>query len=93
MALTKEQWDEVSGALSKLRGLGCAVCVFTPDDVESAIENDDQESDEEEGDKAPVTPKRAAEWLENNRKYLEDTMSTNGNMFIADNVDEIRGGE
>ena len=89
MALTTEQWKEVQDAREKLRALGCAVCIFTPDDVESAANEGDDDDDDQV---AEVTPERAAEWLEGNRKYLEDTMSTNGNMFIADNVSEIRRG-
>lgn len=84
MALSKEQWDEVSDALAKLRGLGCAVCVFTPDDVESAFNEN-----EENADKPDMTGEQSAAWMERNRKYLEDGMSTNGNLYIADNIDEV----
>jgi len=76
MALTPEQSLEVQTAMSKLRGLGCAVCVFMPEDVESAVEA-------AEGD---ISPDAAANWLIENRKWLEDGMATWGNQHIADNV-------
>lgn len=91
MALTSEQWKEVSDAIERLRALGCAVCIFTPDDVESAANEDD--TPDEDGDQVDeVTAEQAADWLLENRKYLEDTMSTAGNLFIGDNVTEIRNG-
>lgn len=91
MALTGEQWKEVSTAIDRLRALGCAVCIFTPDDVESAA-NENDTPDEDEDQTGEVTAEQAADWLLENRKYLEDTMSTAGNLFIGDNVTEIRNG-
>lgn len=91
MALTSEQWKEVSDATERLRELGYAVCIFTPDDVESAA-NENDTPDEDEDQTGEVTAEQAADWLLENRKYLEDTMSTAGNLFIGDNVTEIRNG-
>jgi len=84
MALSKEQWDEVSAAMAKLRSLGCAVCIFTPDDVESAF----NEADGNE-DKPDMTGEQSAAWMDGNRKYLEDGMSTTGNLYIADNIEAV----
>ena len=42
MALTPEQSAEVQTAMTKLRGMGCAVCIFMPEDVESAAEADER---------------------------------------------------
>ena len=83
MAFTKEQWDKVSTATETLRGLGCAVCIFTPDDIESARDGDDDDDGKE-----PVTPERAAAWLASNRKYLEDGMTSFGNVYISENLDD-----
>lgn len=93
MALSKEQWDEVTKAMETLRGLGCAVCVFTPDDVETA--HDDRQSDDadvEDGaeiDRAEMTDDESKAWMERNRRYMEDTLSTAGNLFIADNLNAV----
>jgi len=82
MGLNAEQWKAVSQSLETLRGLGCAVCVFTPDDVESAYENAADEG--EAGDDAVIPD--GAVWLGENRKMLEDGMSTWGNQAISDNI-------
>lgn len=76
MALTTEQWDKINEATTALRAMGCAVCVFTPDDVESAAEENEID----------ITPERAAAWMEENRKVLEDGMSQYGNQTIEDGV-------
>ncbi|MFZ3481645.1 hypothetical protein [Sphingomonas sp. 3-13AW] len=76
MPLTAEQWDEISSATNKLRSLGCAVCIFTQDDVEAAAEGED----------IYVLPDHAAKWLSDNRTGLEDGMATYGNGYISDNL-------
>lgn len=76
MALTEQQSAEVQAAMTKLRSMGCAVCIFMPEDVESAAEAAEQD----------IAPAAAADWLIENRKWLEDGMSTWGNQYIADNL-------
>ncbi len=76
MALTPEQSDRVQSAMSQLREMGCAVCIFMPEDVESAAESVDQD----------MTPQAAADWLVENRRYLEDGMATFGNRYVSDNL-------
>jgi len=76
MALTPEQSAEVQTAMTKLRGMGCAVCIFMPEDVESAAEADERN----------ISPAAAADWLGENRRWIEDGMSTWGNQYIADNL-------
>jgi hypothetical protein len=78
MALTPEQSAEVQAAMSKLRSMGCAVCIFVPEDVESAAE----------AAETAITEQAAAGWLLDNRKWLEDGMSTWGNHYIADNLSD-----
>ena len=91
MALSKDQWAEATKAIDTLRGMGCAVCVFTPDDVESAHNERDDDEDPVEGasERPEMTDEESAEWMAGNRKYLEDTLSTAGNLFIADNLDAV----
>jgi hypothetical protein len=76
MALTPEQSAEVQASMSKLRSMGCAVCIFMPEDVESCAESKD-------GD---IAPAQAAQWLVEHRKWIEDGMSTFGNQYIDDNL-------
>jgi len=76
MALTPEQSLEVQTAMSKLRGMGCAVCVFMPEDVESGAESKDGE----------IAPEAAAQWLIEHRRWIEEGMSTFGNRYIDDNL-------
>jgi hypothetical protein len=64
-----------------LRVLGCAVCVFVPEDVISGHLGD-----------VPVTAKRyasAAAWLLDNEKALEEHMSGEGNFFIAESAERM----
>lgn len=77
MALTQEQSAEVQSMMSKLRSMGCAVCIFMPEDVESAAE----------GNEIDISEEQAADWLIENRKWIEDGMSTSGNQYISDNLD------
>ncbi len=77
MALTPEQSAEVQAAMSKLRAMGCAVCIFMPEDVESAAD----------GNEIDISEEQAADWLVENRKWIEEGMSTFGNQYIADNLD------
>ena len=77
VALTPEESVRVQTAMSQLRAMGCAVCIFMPEDVESAAENVDRH----------ITPQAAAEWLIANRRHIEDGMSTIGNQYISDNID------
>lgn len=88
MALTATQWDVVNKATKDLREIGCAVCVFTPDDVESAIEAADDDGGDEAGigEAAPAAKIDAADWLLENRRMIEEGMSTWGNRTIADNL-------
>ena len=76
MALTPEHSAEVETAMSKLRAMGCAVCIFMPDDVESSAEGMDME----------ISPHQAADWLMDNRRRLEDHLSERGNSYIDDNL-------
>lgn len=76
MALISEQSNELQAAMTKLRDMGCAVCIFMPEDVESAAENDERQ----------MSPETAATWLLVNRKRLEDGMATWGNQYISDNL-------
>lgn len=76
MALTPEQSAQVQVAMATLRAMGCAVCIFMPEDVESAVED-------AEGN---ISPEAAADWLVENRRWMEDGMATWGNQYIADNL-------
>lgn len=62
--------DEVHELTNKLRALGVAVCVFTPEDVVAAHCGDKRR-----------TKKRleaAQDWLSDNRKYVEEAMCEGG---------------
>ena len=79
MGLTTEQWTKVNEATETLRSMGCTVCVFTPDDVESMAESQELE----------VTEEQAAKWLAENRKWLEGGMAQYGNQTIEDGVSSL----
>lgn len=86
MALDARQWDIVTRAMKDLREIGCAVCVFTPDDVESAGEGREDDETENEAPTGEMPPIDGAAWLMDNRRMLEDGMSTWGNQAISDNL-------
>lgn len=80
MALNNDQWKAVTAATDALRALGCVVCIFTPDDVESAVA-------ERTGDATiTFTDADALELLSDNRKYIHDAMALAGNEVIDDAV-------
>lgn len=76
MALTREQSVQVQAAMDTLRSMGCAVCIFMPEDVESAAEANGDE----------MSGAAAADWLVANRKWIEDGMAISGNQYISDNM-------
>jgi hypothetical protein len=84
MAFNLDQWNEVTRLTSALREMGCAVCVFVPDDIESAV----AEQSESDGVDYGCTDVEALELLATNRKYIESAMSESGNVVIADFVGE-----
>lgn len=85
MALSEGQWDQVSTAMAMLRGMGCAVCIFTPNDVESA--HDNREDNEASDDTPGMTMEESADWMTRHRTSIEEGMSTFGNGYIGDHLD------
>lgn len=79
MGMTAEQWKTIGEATETLRAMGCAVCIFTVDDVTSVANNDETD----------ITEEQAQDWMESNRRRLEDVLSTRGNEFIADSVVDL----
>lgn len=68
MALTKPQWERVGELTNELRAMGCAVCVFTPDDADDMAIEDDM----------TIGP----DFIYDNRSHIEDSMSSAGNQTI-----------
>lgn len=87
MAFNLEQWNEVQRLSDELRKMGCAVCIFTPDDIESAV----AEQSESDGVDYGCTDTEALDLLAENRKYIEGAMCEAGNVVIADFVSEKFG--
>lgn len=76
MALNADQWQRVQDAVAAIRAEGCVACVFAPDDVESMV----AESDEDHP--TAITDVEAVEFLDRNRRNIEDRMCEAGNMSI-----------
>ncbi len=83
MVMTAEQWTTIGQATTILRAMGCAVCIFTVDDVLSIAETDETD----------ITGQQAQDWMESNRRRLEDALSTRGNEFIADSIVDLVPGD
>lgn len=78
MGLTTEQWTRINDATKMLRDMGCAVCVFTVDDLEGAAAEEN----------VAITSDQADTWMTDNRKWLEAGMAQQGNQTIAEAVSD-----
>lgn len=79
MALSPEQSTKVYQLMSELRSIGCAVCVFIPEDVVSLAGDVDREIDEE-----------AAEQLfAEHINTIEERMIIAGNEAIEVLIDDL----
>lgn len=86
MPITTEEQDRITSIIKEVHTMGCAIVIFTPEDVESFGEYDGQEQ-------AEIEPEDAASFLNYHAPRLEGLMIQTGNEALWEWLQEESGKE